>query len=414
MKALVPATFAFTCFLSATVALGPLASDMYLPAFPHLESFFSASVTEIQWTLSVYVLGIAVFQLLYGPLSDRFGRKNVLLFGLGVFIVASFGCIYVSTIDQLTFFRFFQSFGMCAAMVVPRAMVRDLFERDQAAKQLSRMASIMGLAPAIAPIFGGFMVVYYGWQGIFLVLVLYASIIFLVVIFFVEDSLLLKDLKALRPTMILKNYYDLLTHTEFMAYAVTGGLCFSGMFAFISGSSFVFINTFGVSTEYFGFYFGFVVIGFISGTLLGPKMSNAFGLRHSLRVGVMISASGGLIMLFFALGSFHHPLAITLPMFIYNMGVGVVMPQCQAGAMAPFPEKAGVASALTGFFILGFSAIVGLVVAELYDGSQIPMVVTICVMGLGSFLFFMMTGVHTGAGLPGQDKAEICANRLKR
>ncbi|MEH6404361.1 MAG: multidrug effflux MFS transporter [Sneathiella sp.] len=397
MKALVPATFAYTCFLSATVALGPLASDMYLPAFPHLESLFSVSALEVQWTLSVYILGIAIFQLVYGPLTDRFGRKTVLILGLFVFIGASAACFFATSIEQLTFLRFLQSIGICAAMVIPRAMVRDLYEREEAAKQYSRIGSIMGLAPAIAPILGGYIVIYYGWQGIFLFLTLFAVAISFVVIFFVEDSLKHKDLSALRPAMILRNYYELLTHAEFMGYALTAALCFSGMFAFISGSSFVFINVFGVSTEHFGYYFGLVVTGFILGTLLGPRVTQAFGLRSSLRFGVMVSASGGLIMLLFTLGSFHHPLAIVLPMFVYNIGVGFVMPQCQAGAMAPFPEKAGAASALTGFFILGLSAAVGLIVAELYDGTQIPMVDIICVMGVGSFFFFMMTGFRAEA-----------------
>ncbi|MBL4740185.1 MAG: multidrug effflux MFS transporter [Sneathiella sp.] len=392
MKALVPTTFAYTCFLSATVALGPLASDMYLPAFPQLERFFSASVGEIQWTLSIYLFGIAFFQLFYGPFTDRFGRKSVLLFGLVVFIGASSACFFATSIEQMTIFRFIQSFGISASVVVPRAMVRDLYERDQAAKQLSRMGSIMGFAPAIAPVLGGYIVIFYCWQGIFLCLAVIAVAISLVVLIFVEDSLKHKDLTALRPAMIWKNYYELLTHAEFMGYALTAALCFSGMFAFISGSSFVLINVFDVSTEHFGYYFGLVVIGFILGTLLGPRMTYAFGLRSSLRFGVMLSASGGIIMLFFALVSFHHPLAIALPMFLYNMGVGVVMPQCQAGAMAPFPEKAGAAAALTGFVILGFSAVVGLIVAELYDGTQMPMVGTICVMGMGSFIFFMMTG----------------------
>ncbi len=391
MKSLIPNTLAFTVLLSATVALGPLATDMYLPTLPILETLFAASVSDVQLTLSLFMVGIGFFQLLYGPLADRFGRKPVLLAGLVIFILASIGCSFAASIEQLVLLRILQSFGICAAMVVPRAMVRDLYERDQAAKQLSRMGTIMGLAPAVAPLIGGYLAILFGWQSIFLFLGGYAILVSLVVVFLVDETHRHKDLAALNPSRMLRNYLNLAKNLEFAGFAVTAGLCFGGMFTYISGSSFVLINVMNVSTENFGYYFALVVLGFIVGTVIGPKLTLRRGLLKSLQIGTFVSFAGGTIMYLLALADILDPLAIAIPMMIYNMGVGIVMPQCQAGAMAPFPEKAGAASALSGFTILGLSAFLGMLVAEFYDGSQMPMVVIIFALGAGTMVFFHLT-----------------------
>lgn len=393
MKPLAPRTIAFTSLLSATVALGPLATDMYLPTLPLLEKLFRTDVANVQLTLSVFLIGIAVFQLLFGPLTDRFGRKPVLVAGLAVFAFFSFFCVLAETVEQLILFRFFQSFGICAAMVVPRAMVRDLFEREQAARELSRMGTFMGLAPAIAPIIGGYISIYFGWTGIFLFLGLYATVATLIILFAVKDTLEIKDYHALKPRRIVRNYLELSKNPEYMGFVISAGLCFGGMFAFISGSSFVFIDVMGVKTEDFGFLFGLVVLGFVAGTIAGPFMTRHVGLLRSLQIGTMITFGGSTLMLILYQMSVLSPLAIALPMMLYNTGVGIVMPQCQAGAMAPFPEMAGAASAFSGFSILGISGVLGWLVAQLYDGTQLPMIVIIFSMGVGTLLFFHMT-VH--------------------
>ncbi|OUR80505.1 hypothetical protein A9Q83_00810 [Alphaproteobacteria bacterium 46_93_T64] len=377
----------YIVFLAAAVAIGPLATDMYLPSLPLLAKVFAVSVSEVQWTLSVFMIGIAVFQLIIGPISDRFGRKPVLISGLLIFGASCFASETSSTIVDLTFYRFLQSLGVCIAVVIPRAMVRDLFDRDEAASKLSKMGTLMGFAPALAPILGGYIVLSNGWGGVFFFLGIYAFAVAIIVIFFVEETLLRKDKAALRPKYIFANYQEILSSSEFLGYAVTAGLCFGGFFAYISSSSFVLINVIGIPVEQFGYYFGFVVIGFILGTLLGPWLSRKISLHKALQVGALFSCVGGLFLLIFAQLHNLHPLEIILPMFIYNIGVGIVIPQCQAGAMHPFPEKAGSASALAGFIILGFSASLGLTVAELYDGTHLPMVVIIFAMGVLTLVF---------------------------
>ena len=390
MKSLRPDTLQFTLFLSAAVALGPLATDMYLPSLPILSKVFAAPVSEVQWTLSVFMIGIASFQLVVGPLSDRFGRKNILALGLIIFAAACFGCQLATTIEELTFYRLLQSFGVCIAVVVPRAMVRDLFGRKAAALKLSRMSTYMGFAPALGPIIGGYVVLSYGWEGVFSLLGVYTLLVAMVAVFFMEETLLRRDLVALSPAQVASNNYEILSSSKFIGYAVTAALCFGGFFAYISGSSFVLINVMGVPTDHFGYYFGFVVTGFMGGTVLGPWLSAKFDLTKSLQVGIFLSLAGGSLLLALALGDILHPAAIVGPMWLYNVGVGCVIPQCQAETMHPFPTKAGAASALAGFIVLGFSAFLGLTVAELYAGTQMPMVTIVFLMGIATNLFFYL------------------------
>lgn len=391
MKRLAPSSVPFTLYLAAAVALGPLSTDMYLPTFPQLAAFFSATAAEVQLTLSIFTFGIGGCQLIYGPLTDRFGRKPVIVIGLFIYVLASIACLFAVHIDQLVILRFIQALGVCAAIVVPRAMVRDLFKREQAAQQLSRMGTIMGLAPAIAPVLGGYIAAFYGWQSVFFVLGLVSLIVGLVTLLLVDESLAEKNPNALRPSHIARNYFDLLRHREFLGYALTGGLCFGGLFSFISGSPLVLIEVLGVRAENFGYFFGAVVLGFMSGTLLGPKMTHAKGLSFSVGVGTVICAIGGGSMVLAAWAGLNTVSAIVLPMIIYTLGMGVVLPQSQAGAMAPFPEKAGSASALMGFLMLGFAAFLGFMIAFFYDQTQFSMVYSIGLMGVSSALIFRLT-----------------------
>ncbi len=396
MARLSPKSVPYTLFLSAAVALGPLSTDMYLPTFPLLAEVFSASVAEVQLTLSVFTFTIAVCQLGYGPLTDRFGRKPVLLAGFFIFTVASYACLGARNIEELILYRFLQALGVCASIVVPRAMVRDLFEREQAAKQLSRMGTIMGFAPAIAPVIGGYLAVFYGWHSVFVFLGTASLLMALTVAFLVEETHLSKDKNALRPRYILGNYTALFKHPEFLAYALSGGLCFAGLFSFISGSPLVLIEVFGIPADHFGYYFGSVVVGFMSGTLVGPLLTQKGGLIFALKIGTVISAVGGILMLALALGNVDHEFAVIFPMMLYVLGLGIVLPQSQAGAMAPFPEKAGSASALMGFLMLGFAALLGYLIAVFYDGTQMAMVSAIGTMGvLSAAVFWTTARSHT-------------------
>tara|TARA_R100000005_G_scaffold96605_1_gene85056 strand:- start:3852 stop:5057 length:1206 start_codon:yes stop_codon:yes gene_type:complete len=390
MKSLHPSSVLFTLFLASAVALGPLSTDMYLPTFPSLAEFFSASAAEVQLTLSVFSFGIGVCQLIYGPLTDRFGRRPVIILGLSIFIIASAGCVVADTIEQLILFRFLQALGVCAGLVVPRAMVRDLFAREQAATQLSRMGTIMGLAPAVAPVLGGYVAALYGWQAVFIVPALVAMIIVLVTMLFVDESHQNLNRNALHPGHIIRNYAGLLRSREFLGYSLTGGFAFGALFSFISGSPLVLINVYGVAPEVFGYYFAAMVLGYMTGTLLGPYFTKRKGLNPSIGIGTLIIAAGGLLMTLTAWSGVGTEFSVVIPMVLAAIGIGMVLPQTQAGAMAPFPTMAGSASALSGFIMLGFSALLGYIVAAFYDGTQYSLVYAIALTGCLSAIVFRL------------------------
>ncbi|TNE35388.1 MAG: Bcr/CflA family efflux MFS transporter [Alphaproteobacteria bacterium] len=390
MKYLAPSSVPFTFYLAAAVAIAPLSTDMYLSTFPAIAHDFKASAADVQLTLSTFTFGIGICQLLYGPVTDRFGRKPVLLFGLFLYVIASVGCFMAGSIHQLIGFRFLQALGICASVVIPRAMVRDLFLREAAAKQLSRMGTIMGLAPAIAPVMGGYLAIIYGWQAIFVFLALFAILTALTTLFLVGESIPKRDHNALRPAHILRNFRALLMHREFLGFSLAAGLCFGGLFSFLSGSPLVLIEVFDIKSEHFGYFFSMVVVGFMSGTLTGPVMSARRDIYFSVRIGTFAAAIGGGTMMLLAFAGVNHIAAVVGPMILYTFGMGVVLPQSQAGGMAPFPEKAGAASALMGFMMLGLAALLGYLVAYFYDGTQISMTTSIGIMGLTSALSYRL------------------------
>ena len=391
MAPLNPGKFSYTVFLSASVATGALSTDMYLPSLPEIQESFNATEGEIQWTLSAFMIGIAAFQLIVGPIADRFGRKRVLLGGLLIFILGSIACIYSQTEIQMVFWRVVQSFGVCTAIVIPRAMVRDLYDRADSALHLSRIGTIMGLAPAIAPIIGGYIAVFYGWQGVFIALATYGALVALFLFLKIDETLQPAHIQPLNLGAMFRNYRQLLTSREYLGYVLTGSLCFGGFFTYISSSSFVLISTYGVSPDRFGYFFGSVVLGFMGGTLLGPRLTSLVNLRYSLQIGVFITLFGAALLLLLMANGQVSPATLVLSMLFYNFGVGIVMPQCQAGAMHPFPEKAGAASALSGCFILGLSGIMGGLGGWLYDGTAWPMVQIIFAMAILTFACFHMT-----------------------
>lgn len=381
-----------TVLLAAAVALGPLAIDMYLPALPMIGDNLSASAGEVQLTLSLYLVGFAIAQLLCGPLADRFGRKPIMIGGFVLFAIASIGCALAESIETLLAFRFLQALGGSAGPVLGRAAVRDIYTPREAARIMAILASIMALAPAIAPTLGGFMMVNLGWESLFLALGAYSLLMALVVAFGIPEPMKPEHRQSMAIRSLLRNYRVIGSDIRFIGYTLTNSLAFAGLFAFLSGSSFVLIEFFGVKPQYFGLFFACVVAGYIAGNLMAIRLGRRLMPDQILFRGLVVAVIGSLVMSGLALESVNSVWAIILPQMVFMAGVGMLLPQTMAGALASFPSMAGSASALFGFTQMTVAATVGVLVGYFHNGTPVVMasIIAICaVSALASYLLLV-------------------------
>ncbi len=384
-----PESFLFAAILTALVAFGPISTDMYLPSLPAMKVDLGASVSEVQLTLSVFLAGFAVSQLVYGPLSDRFGRRPVLLMGVAIYGLASVACFMSTTIEALIFSRFLQAFGACSGPVLGRAIVRDVYGQERAAQVLAYMGSAMALAPAVAPMFGGYLQIWFGWEANFVVISIFALILVILVAMLIQETNQNQNPDALKPTRLVANYIQMIRHRDFLGFVLLNSFVFSGLFAFISGSSFVFIDVFGLKPNIYGICFGFVVCGFILGTLIAGKLSKKLGSLVLLKYGSYLALGGGLLLAGVAYGGGFGAVSVVAPMMVFMVGVGLVMPNSMAGAIGPFPKMAGAASAMMGFLQMTIAASVGASVGALHDGTHLPMTTAITLMGIATFVVYL-------------------------
>ena len=388
MKKLLPQSAGLLLLLAAFVALGPLSTDMYLPALPEMITFFGTSLSRVQLTISAYLLGFSLFHLACGPLSDRFGRKPILLLGMLIFCLASIGCALVTNIEQLIFWRFMQGVGACTGPTLGRAMVRDIYGPVKAAKALATMAAIMALAPAIAPIIGGWMLTFLPWPSIFWFLCVYALLAMLCLGLLLPESL--PQRQSLRPARILLNYLELLRNRHYCWQILGGASIYAGAFAFVSGSSFVLIDFMSIPPSQFGFWFAFNVLGYIAGNIFVARYGSHYSRQQLVIMGSSLGLLAGLVMLLFCLAGVYNPLMIVVPMAAYTGGVGIAIPNAMAQALAPFPHMGGTASALLGFTQMALASAAGLVVGLLLGDNPLPMVLVITTCGAFSLLFFLL------------------------
>jgi len=385
-----PRSLATTLSVAVMVALGPLSTDMYLPALPGIAVELAADTGQVQLTLSVFLVGFACAQLVFGPLSDRFGRKPVLLASLVLFLLSSVACALATDIYTLIVFRFFQALGGSAGPVLGRAMVRDIHGAKNSGKVLSHIGSAMALAPAIAPIAGGYMTVYWGWPSIFWFLALFGSAACLLLQFKIAETAAAEFRHPRSLNKIVSDYSALLRDSRYLGYTLTCTFSFAGLFAFLSGSSFVIIEYFAIAEEKFGLLFALVVGGYLTGTLVGARLSHRFGHKKLVFIGAIITLLSGAAMFLFASGQPQNVVSVILPMMCFMVGVGLVMPQSMAGALVDYPHIAGSASGLLGFIQMTVAASVGVFVGHGYDGTPFTMSITIALMGFFTIGFYFL------------------------
>lgn len=372
--------------LTALVAIGPLSTDMYLPSLPQMIEALAADVGTVQLTLSVFLAAFAIAQLAYGPLSDRYGRRPVLLAGIAIYVVASLGCALATSIEHLIAARCLQALGVCACPVIARAVIRDVFADERGARALAYLGTAMAVAPLIAPSIGGQLAAHFGWRSNFVALAAYAGLLLMLAAALLPETHARRDPAALRFTRMVDTYRVLLLSRRFVTLMLANACVFSGLFAFISGSSFVFIDFLGVPVEWFGACFAVAIAGYITGTFFTGRMVARIGIPTMLLGGALIAATASAVLATLAWTRVDTIAAILAPMFGYMVGTGVVMPTAMSAAIHPFPRSAGAASALLGFVQMTLAALAGFLVGQLDDGTQVPMTTATAAMGFGTIV----------------------------
>ncbi|GIZ13615.1 Bcr/CflA family multidrug efflux MFS transporter [Pseudomonas sp. NCCP-436] len=367
--------------LGALTAFGPLAIDFYLPSFPTLAEQFATDVEHVQLSLAAYFVGIALGQLFYGPLADRFGRRVPLLLGVTLFTLASLACALALSLEWLVTARFVQALGGCAGMVITRAVVRDLCDPLASAKVFSQLVLVMGLAPILAPLGGGFLLNTLGWPSIFFSLALFAGLNLLAVAFWLPET----RPQHLPPAPLsgtFGQYRALLSNAPFMGYSLAGGVAMAGMFAYIAGSPFVFIELYGVPAEHYGWLFGSNAAGFVVMAQVNARLVRYGGPARWLRRMLMLYLFSAAWLLGLAFWQPASLWPLLIPLFVCVASLGCVLPNATACAMAGQGQHAGSASGLLGSLQFSVAACASALVAWLHDGSAIPMALVIALCGL--------------------------------
>ncbi len=372
-----PATAAFAVLIICLTSLGPLSTDFYLPALPTIAAALGTDSAGAQLTLSVYMIGFGCGQLLLGPLSDRYGRRPVLLWGMAAYVLASVACTVAPDIDTLIAARFLQALGACAGPVLGRAVVRDLYGPSEAARMLSYIAGGTALAPLLGPLLGGWLTVLFGWRASFVFLTLFSFVLALVTWKSLRETNRNPDPAAMRPAVMLGNYRRLLADRAYRGVLLTGSFAFAALFAFISGAPFVFIELYGMSPQGMAIAFGANVTGFMLGTTLSGRLSRRVGVDRLMRAGVWLGAAGGVALAALALVGAAHPAAVIVPMWFITCSTGLVLPNATALGLSGYPHMAGAAASLMGFVQMGCGAVFGAIVGHGVQASATPMALTV-------------------------------------
>jgi DHA1 family bicyclomycin/chloramphenicol resistance-like MFS transporter len=376
--------------LGLLIALSPFSIDMYLPAFGDIARSLNSTSVRVELSLSSYFIGLAFGQLLYGPLMDRFGRKAPLYFGLGLYIIASVGCYFSSSVEMLITMRLFQALGGCAAQVACIAMVRDLFPVNGIAKVYALLFVVLGASPLLAPTAGSYLTLAFGWQSVFAVLLIISVIVLLAAIFVLPESYKPDPTYSLKPGPIVTSFLSVMRNPQFYTYAISGSIAFCSLFAYVAGSPLIFIDVYGLGKQEFGWLFAGIAVGFIGAGQVNTRLLKRFKSEQIIAV----SAIGQVVFsVIFLIGSLNGWLGFagTIAMiFLVLFFVGLTNPNTSALSMAPFSRNAGVASALMGAMQLGLGAVSSSAMGWFSGRSAIPLAAIMAMAAcLASLILFI-------------------------
>lgn len=375
--------------LGALSTISPFAIDMYLPAFPEIATALHTSTARISLSLSSYFAGLAIGQLFYGPLLDRFGRKLPLYAGLVLFIAASMLCLGSRTVEWLIAMRVVQALGGCAAQVAAMAMVRDFFHVDETAKIISLLVLVLSASPLLAPSVGVYVAIHLGWQWVFIVLASFVLLMLGVTAWLLPEGHQADRNISLRPGPIFRNYAEVLKEPQFVTYTLSGAFAFAGLLVYVSSSPIIFMEIFHVTTRQFGFIFAGLAVGFIGSNQINVLLLRKFTSQQIFRATLLVECPVSLVLVagtYF--GWFGLP-ATLVCLFISLSSLGLACPNAAALSLVPFDRNIGSASAMMGFLQIGVSVLASAVIGIFNSHTMLPVVIIIAAtswVGLGILL----------------------------
>ena len=372
------------CLLGAMAMLGPLSIDIVLPVLPTMAQELGEPMGRIELSMTAIFAGGAVGQLIYGPLSDRYGRKPVILVALILFTISTIAVSRATTLEPIIFWRFIQGLVMASGRIIANAAARDQFDRERLGKLISLIFLVSVSASVINPLIGGFMVTNFGWQSVFLVMTGYGVTLILAVTFFYTETIANKDRAALRPIPMILNFSHPMKSQEFKTCLLSGGFAVAGFVAFLSASSGVAKSSFGLNAQEYSYAFAGVVAPFLIVSIFSNHYIERIGSHRFIVMGGFLEAIGGLGMLVFALAGSSHPLSFFGPMALFVIGFSFLYPLSTAKALNPFKAIAGTASSLLGFMQNIMGAAVSALLAVFIDGTALPISLAIAFCGVAS------------------------------
>jgi len=376
-----------TVLLGALIALPALGTDFFVPALPALAESLAVDAGAAQLTLTTYFAGLAAGQLLWGPLSDRYGRKPVLFAGLAIMLASSAAAIFAGSIASLSAARLAQGLGMSSGAVMGRAVVRDLYVHEQAARMLAAMMIVFSIVPITAPLAGALLAASVGWRSIFAAKALIAAAL-LACVFLMLAETAPRERRSAHPAAIARTFVHILAEPRFVAPFLLVLCCHVGILAWVSNSALTLIRGMGVSPPAYGIMFAIVATGQILGAAAGTQLLRRLGSRGVMRLGAMLLLVAGGAAAVLAWAGVAHWQAVVPPFALFLFGSALLIPTATAAALTPFPAAAGSASSLMGAIGFTAGALVSTLLGAVFDGSARPMATVAAIAGVAAFAFY--------------------------
>lgn len=377
--------------LGILAAMGPFSIDMYLPGFKRIAEDFSTDENHVAFTLTSYFIGIALGQLYYGPIVDKYGRKKPMIFGLSVYVLAAIGCALSPTIEVMMAMRFLQALGGCVGMVASTAIISDVYEIKERARAFSLIMLVMGVAPLVAPSIGSFFVDTWDWNVIFYFLAIFGVLVILLIKFLLPETSQYMHNNKLKPGEIIKGYIEILENKTFLFYTLAGSIAMAILFAYISSASFVFLSFYGLDKMTFSVLFAINASGIILGSTLNGFVTKKFDyIKIAKNASIILTLITLLVMVVVLLNPTVPYQFVVAGIFSTHFSIGFINPNAIAASMTPFTDKSGTASALGGAIRMGMGALIAAIIGIFQGETTATLFVTLFVLAFLSMIFLWL------------------------